>query len=209
LLQERLQELGYPVSATGYFGTETQSAVEYFQRMNGLDDDGSVGQDTKEYLFSDNAEPSLEYYEALDAGEGSGSGGGSSSGGSSGGSHAADPGNVDAFIAAAQAQLGKPYVRGGKGPDSFDCSGLVYYALKASGNGIGYMTSGGWAGSGYTTIGSIGELQPGDVICFTGHVGVYIGGGVMVDASSSNGQVVQRGLGNWAYSNFICGKRPL
>ena len=42
-------------------------------------------------------------------------------------SYTADPGSVEAFIAVAEAQLGKPYVLGGKGPNSFDCSGLIYY----------------------------------------------------------------------------------
>ncbi len=215
-IQDRLRELGYSCGLTGYFGEETVKAVEYFQRMNGLDADGSVGYYTKDILFSEQAEPSLEYgKKASSSGGGSSSsgGGGSSSGGGGGGggstTHVANPGSVSGFIEAAAQQLGKPYRTAGKGPDSFDCSGLVYYALQASGNGIGYMTSGGWASSGYPTVGSIAELQPGDVICFSGHVGVYIGGGTMIDASSGNGAVVQRGLGTWAYNNFICGKRPL
>ena len=220
-IQERLNELGYLNGATGYFGDKTENAVRYFQRMNGLDDDGSVGQYTKEVLFSSEAEPSIEYTEQMEraaeervAEESSGGGGGNSDdddGGSSGGGggHTANPGSVESFIDVAQAQLGKPYVRGGKGSGSFDCSGLVYYALNQSGYSIGYMTSSGWRSAPYTTISSIGDLQRGDVICFTGHVGIYLGGGVMVDASSSKGQVVQRSLGSWAHSNFICGKRPL
>ena len=144
--------------------------------MNGLTDDGSVGNQTKEMLFSDNAEPAEEKKaedkkkeeeskkensssgnkgnsSSGNKGNGSSSGGSSSSGSSGGGSApSANPGDVEAFIDAAMAQVGKPYVLGGKGPDSFDCSGFVYYALKQSGNGIGYMTSGGWASSGYTSV---------------------------------------------------------
>ena len=60
-IQERLEELGYPVSATGYFGTETTAAVEYFQRMNALTDDGNVGSETREMLYSQDAEPAEEY----------------------------------------------------------------------------------------------------------------------------------------------------
>ncbi|MDL2237505.1 peptidoglycan-binding protein [Christensenellaceae bacterium OttesenSCG-928-K19] len=191
-IQQQLKDLGYPVSVTGYFGTETDKAVRYFQRMNGLTDDGNVGQYTKDLLFSGNAIPSEEYIKKEEEQIAQ--------------SNSAN--KIEAFVQAALAQEGKPYVRGGKGPDTFDCSGLVYYALKASGNGIGYMTSGNWASSGYTTIGSIGELKYGDVICFSGHVGIYIGNGMMVDASSSKGKVVVRGCtSNWCYSNFICGKR--
>jgi len=214
-IQQRLDDLGYNVGVTGYFGTETEAGVKYFQRMNGLDADGSVGQYTKELLYSDEAEPSEEYNRKPSSSSGSGSSGSkgsSSSGGGGGGStsYSANPGSVESFISAAMAQQGKPYVRGGKGPDSFDCSGFVYYALQQSGNGIGYMTSGGWASSGYPTIGSLGELQRGDVICFSGHVGIYLGGGTMIDASSSSGAIVVRSCtGSWSVNNFICGKRPL
>ncbi|MDL2237640.1 peptidoglycan-binding protein [Christensenellaceae bacterium OttesenSCG-928-K19] len=222
-IQYRLQELGYEVAVTGYFGEDTENKVKYFQRMNGLDDDGSVGQYTKDLLFSEDAQPSEEYTKAQQKSSGSSSGGsggggksssgGSSSGGGGGGtstSHVADPGNVEAMIEVALSRQGCTYKTGGKGPDSFDCSGLVYYALKESGNSIGYMTSGGWASSGYATVYSIGELQRGDIICFKGHVGIYLGGGSMVDASSSNGCVVVRDCtGSWSQKNFICGKRPL
>lgn len=232
LIQERLQNLGYDVSVTGHFGDDTEKAVKYFQRMNGLDPDGSVGSMTKDILFSDNAEPSEEKTKADKKQEeesnkknnsSSGNKGGSSSGnkgsssssgnkGSSGGgggnASSANPGSVEAFIDAAMAQVGKPYVLGGKGPDSFDCSGFVYYALKQSGNGISYMTSGGWAGSGYSSI-SWDNLQRGDIVCLSGHVAIYLGGGQVVDASSSSGKIVVRSMGSYFSKNFICGKRPL
>ena len=239
-IQTRLQNLGYDVDVTGYFGSDTTKAVEYFQRMNGLTDDGSVGHDTKEMLYSDEATPSLAYIEEQEQKEkekeqekessskkssdssskksnsssssssssSSGSGSGSSKAASST-SYTADPGNVEAFIAVAMDQVGKPYVRGGKGPSNFDCSGFVYYALNQSGNSIGYMTSGGWAGCGYPTVGSVDALQRGDIICITGHVAIYLGNGTMIDASSGQGQIVVRDVGPWARRNFICGKRPL
>ncbi len=213
-IQYRLQELGYEVGVTGYFGEDTASNVKYFQRMNGLTDDGSVGQDTKDILFSEQAEPSEEFRKQQSSAGSSGSGKkkGSSGGGGGGGStsHVADPGNVEAMINVALAMQGVTYKTGGKGPDSFDCSGLVYYALKESGNGIGYMTSGGWASSSYATVGSMGDLQRGDIICFSGHVAIYLGDGMMVDASSSQGCVVVRSCtGSWSKNNFKCGKRPL
>ena len=228
-IQERLQELGYPITVTGYFGSDTTKAVSYFQRMNGLTDDGNVGAMTREMLYSEDAEYSLEYWAAKEAEKKSSSGSskkpssgssssGSSSSGSSGSSNktsttiTANPGSVSAFIDAAYAMLGTPYVLGGKGPNSVDCSGLVYDCLNASGNSIGYMTSGGWASSGYPTVYSMDELQAGDVVCFSGHVGIYLGGGDMIDASSSQGKVRYcsniQGSSYWT-RNFICGKRPL
>lgn len=254
-IQQRLNDLGYPVSVTGYYGSQTSDAVKYFQRMNGVTDDGSVGSATKDILFSEHAEPAIppepepepetqSEEQGAPAEEGSSESTSSSESSSSsseesasesnssssseesssksssnddeeeesssggGDAPAASSGSVEAFVDAACAQEGKPYVLGGKGPSTFDCSGLVYYALKASGNGIGYMTSGGWAQSGYPSI-SWDNLRRGDVICFHGHVAVYLGDGVMCDASSSNGQIMIRSMGSWARNNFICGKRPL
>ncbi len=232
-IQDRLQALGYDVSVTGHFGDDTEKAVKYFQRMNGLTDDGSVGSETKDVLFSDNAERSEEKVKAdkkkeeeankknnsssgnkgnsSSGNKGSGSSGNSSSGSSGGGggggnAPSANPGSVESFIDAAMAQVGKPYVLGGKGPDTFDCSGFIYYALQQSGNGIGYMTSGGWAGSGYASVGW-DNLERGDIVCVSGHVGIYLGGGQIVDASSGSGQIVVRNMGSWFQSRFITGKR--
>ncbi|TOK89615.1 hypothetical protein CGI09_29555, partial [Vibrio parahaemolyticus] len=47
---------------------------------------------------------------------------------------------IQAVISIAEQQIGKPYVWGGKGPNSFDCSGLMYYAFL---NGAG-VNIGGW-----------------------------------------------------------------
>ena len=70
-----------------------------------------------------------------------------------------------------------------------------------------YMTSGGWASSGRgQRISSFGDLQAGDIIVVSGHVGIADGGGV-IDASSSNGRVVHRSLSSWWQRNFICGYR--
>ena len=136
-----------------------------------------------------------------------------SSGGSST-TRVPDASRADKLVAFAQAQLGKPYVRAAKGPNAFDCSGFVYYALNNSGIGIsqGYMTSGGWAGSSYARVNSISELRRGDIVCFRGHVGIYLGNGSMIDASSSQGKIrISSNLGSSPYwtRNFICGRRVL
>ena len=70
------------------------------------------------------------------------------------------------------------------------------------------MTSGGWASSGRgQRISSFGDLQAGDIIVVSGHVGIADGGGGVIDASSSNGRVVHRSLSSWWQRNFICGYR--
>ena len=103
---------------------------------------------------------------------------------------------VEKLIAIAQSRLGCPYVGGAKGPNKFDCSGFVYWCMKQAGFSGGYMTSIGWRStSRYPRISSMSQIQRGDILVFkgnsmaTGHVGIYLGGGKMIDASSGAGQV--------------------
>lgn len=113
---------------------------------------------------------------------------------------------VEGLIAAAESRLGCPYVRGAKGPGSFDCSGFVYWCLKQAGVKQSYMTSVRWRTcSKYTRITDMGDLKRGDILVFsgssasTGHVGIYMGGGKMIDAGSSAGCVVIRSS---VYTNY-------
>ena len=92
---------------------------------------------------------------------------------------------INAVIALAKKQLGKPYVWGGKGPSSFDCSGLMYYAfLNATGKNIGgYTVPQESAG----TQVSVSNLQAGDLVFWgnhgnTYHVALYLGGGQYLEA---------------------------
>ena len=128
----------------------------------------------------------------------------SSSSGSTSGS-----GSLNAFISAAKSKLGSRYVRGGKGPDTFDCSGFVYWCLRQAGVSQKYLTSSGWRSvSNYQKVRSLTDLKMGDVIVFYGHVAIAMGDGTMIDASSSEGKVVHRScLGDWSYDNFICAWR--
>lgn len=89
---------------------------------------------------------------------------------------------VQAFLKAAESHLGKTYVLGGKGPDIFDCSGLIYYALNQSGYKIGYMTSHGWCASRFPNVRSFNDLQAGDILCRPGHVAIYAGDNMVIEA---------------------------
>lgn len=85
-------------------------------------------------------------------------------------------------VSTALAQIGKPYVYGATGPNSFDCSGLVCYSFGyARGRTTGAMISSLQASGDWKT--DISQLSYGDLI-FTdyGHVGIYLGGGTMVHA---------------------------
>ncbi|WP_433057874.1 C40 family peptidase [Dactylosporangium sp. CS-033363] len=101
----------------------------------------------------------------------------------------ADSGGVVGF---AMAQVGKGYVFGSVGPDVYDCSGLVYAAYRRLGISLPRST-GGLAHMGRPV--SRGELQPGDLVFPTsGHVGIYIGGGRIVHASTERDGVKVSGI---------------
>jgi peptidoglycan DL-endopeptidase CwlO len=92
-------------------------------------------------------------------------------------------------VAFAFAQLGKPYVWGATGPDSFDCSGLMYAAWGAAGVTLPRDTYGEWASLPHIPL---SDLQPGDLIEYNGesHVAMYVGGGHIIDAPHT-GAVVE------------------
>jgi cell wall-associated NlpC family hydrolase len=85
-------------------------------------------------------------------------------------------------VSVAYAQLGKPYVWGASGPDSFDCSGLVAYCYSV-GAGI-EITHSSYGQASCGTPVSVSELQPGDIVGFRGwgHVGIYVGDGMFIAA---------------------------
>ncbi|MGI5177556.1 C40 family peptidase [Dactylosporangium sp. CA-152071] len=89
-------------------------------------------------------------------------------------------GSVSAVLAYARAQLGKPYVWAAAGPNSFDCSGLVVASYARAGIKLPHQT-GGLIGRGRSV--SRAQLQPGDLVFpSSGHVGIYLGDGMMIHA---------------------------
>ncbi|HBM5433869.1 TPA: glucosaminidase domain-containing protein [Enterococcus faecium] len=98
-----------------------------------------------------------------------------------------------AIVREAFKHLGKPYVWGAKGPNTFDCSGLTYYVyMKAIGHYIG-----GWTGEQQyagTQI-PVSQAQPGDLVFWgpssgvTHHVGIYIGNGQFIHAPQPGDKV--------------------
>lgn len=93
------------------------------------------------------------------------------------------PGVDSGIVAAAMAQIGKPYGWGATGPDAFDCSGLMVYAYAQNGIGIPRTSQAQLAGG---TPVPLDQLQPGDIIGYypgVTHVGMYIGDGMVVHSS--------------------------
>lgn len=121
-------------------------------------------------------------------------------------------------VRAALTKLGCPYVWGAKGSTKFDCSGLAYWAIHEVDPELGdhmYTNAAGQAKYCYDRglLVAWSELEPGDLVFWVNkkcegchrwkeihHVGIYVGDGKVVEASSSKGCVVVRDL--WQTKNY-------
>ena len=117
-------------------------------------------------------------------------------------------------VALAKQQLGKPYVYGATGPNSFDCSGLFYYIFNRLGVNIARGSSSQYYNSG--TFVSVDEMQPGDLVYLfdpkydysggslpTTHVLMYIGNNTVLHASTTSNTVRTDTLFGGYYGNYV------
>ncbi|MGW5877995.1 NlpC/P60 family protein [Nocardiopsis terrae] len=138
--------------------------------------------------------------EAADGGGGSGSSGGT----------AAVSGDVQAVLDFARAQIGKPYVWGGTGPDGYDCSGLTQAAWAQAGVNLPRTT---YDQVNAGTPVSRDQLQPGDLMFFysasaPSHVGIYSGNGMMIHGSNPSKPLEEVSLAAYWDSVFTGAVRP-
>lgn len=209
--QRQLEELGYleRKQITGYYGTDTVNAVTKFQHRNHLSEDGKAGELTMEAINSPDARVSYTKEKAIEEAKKKAE---------KAAKKAKPSSRIDQLISVASKQIGKPYVLGAEGPSSFDCSGLVYYCLRSVNvytrrlNAAGLSRTSSWK-----KIESMSSMKRGDLIFFksddssrVGHVGIYIGSGMMIDASSANGKIMKRSCtSSWSKRNFVCARRPI
>lgn len=130
--------------------------------------------------------------------------------------------NMEDVIQFGMTLLGRPYRNGGRGPDSFDCSGFVCYILGQ----YGYPRPGSSQDisdySGWVTISDRSQLIRGDIVLFhtsgrnisVGHSGIYLGDGTFLHAEPSNGVTVtsmsdynSRGEKTYYNANYLWAKR--
>ncbi|MFC4019429.1 NlpC/P60 family protein [Micromonospora sp. GCM10011542] len=102
-------------------------------------------------------------------------------------------GQAGVAVRYAYGAIGKPYVWAADGPNGYDCSGLTSAAWRAAGRSLPHNTRMQWS-----AVAHIGrdQLAPGDLVFYSGlgHVGLYVGGGQVIDAPSAGRNVLKRGM---------------
>ncbi|MBQ1876467.1 MAG: C40 family peptidase [Selenomonas sp.] len=181
-IQKQLQSLGYDVAADGDYGPATTEAVKAFQSTKGLEADGLVGASTYSALLGKSMPAVTHSMNAMSR----------------------------TVVSDAMNYMGVPYVFGGNTPSSgFDCSGYVRYVFANAGIYLP-RTADVQYNCGYAV--STSELAPGDLVFFEtycpgpSHVGIYVGDGNFVHASSSRGVTVSS-LSSSYYSAHYLGAR--
>lgn len=183
-IQGQLASLGYDVAADGDFGPATAEAVKSFQASQGLDSDGLVGPSTYSALLGKSM-PEV----------------------SRGSNYVSRR-----VISESMNYLGVPYVFGGTSPSGFDCSGYVRFVFAQAGISLP-RTADAQYEVGYAV--STDELRPGDLVFFStyeagpSHVGIYLGDGNFINASSSRGVSVASIYGGYWGSCYIGARRVL
>lgn len=104
----------------------------------------------------------------------------------------------------AKEQLGKPYVWGATGPNSFDCSGLVYYIYHTK-KGMNIPRTSTAQGMASTPV-SFSNIRPGDIVWRTGHIGIYVGGGQVIHAPRAGKPVTSLSLSYFMNNGFKAGR---
>jgi cell wall-associated NlpC family hydrolase len=166
-IQNQLGALGYNAgTADGDFGGQTMDAVRAFQRDRGLEPDGIVGSATYRALIGRDIPVSRD---------------------------SASVSSARGILQTALSLRGVPYSFGGTSPGGFDCSGFTRYVYSSYGINL---PRGADEQFNVGRSVSYSRLQPGDLVFFStyaegaSHVGIYLGNGQFISATSSRGIAV-------------------
>lgn len=114
------------------------------------------------------------------------------------------------IVSYAKTLLGKPYVYGAAGPNSFDCSGFTSYVFRQLGYSINRTAAAQYSNGTYVDR---SQLQPGDLVMFgkgyINHVGIYVGNNQFIHAENAGTGVVISNMGQAYYSSSYAGARRI
>ena len=183
-IQGQLANLGYDVTADGAYGPATVEAVKSFQMTQGINADGLVGPSTYAALLGKSMPAVSSTTNSI----------------------------ARRVVSDSMNYLGVPYVFGGTTPNGFDCSGYVRYVFANAGVYLP-RTADAQYEVGYSV--STSELMPGDLVFFStyepgaSHVGIYLGDGDFINASSSQGVSVVSLYSSYWGSCYIGARRVM
>ncbi|MGE9899036.1 C40 family peptidase [Mitsuokella multacida] len=183
-IQGQLANLGYDVTADGAYGPATVEAVKSFQMTQGIHADGLVGPSTYAALLGKSMPAVSSTTNSI----------------------------ARRVVSDSMNYLGVPYVFGGTTPNGFDCSGYVRYVFANAGVYLP-RTADAQYEVGYSV--STSELMPGDLVFFStyepgaSHVGIYLGDGDFINASSSQGVSVASLYSSYWGSCYIGARRVM
>jgi cell wall-associated NlpC family hydrolase len=184
-IQVKLRKLGFSTNEPdGVFGAKTVEAVKAFQAKAGLTADGIVGVETYKKLMERDMPASRSGVANL----------------------------LRRIISTAYSYEGVPYYFGGTTPDGFDCSGYVRFVFAQAGIWLPRM-----ADEQYEVGRPIAraDLQVGDLVYFEtytegiSHVGIYVGGGNFISATSSAGIAVRSLYNEYWGPRYLAATRML
>ncbi|SMC67365.1 C40 family peptidase [Sporomusa malonica] len=183
-LQTELKKHGfYQYGIDGNFGFYTKSAVSEFQKAVGIEDDGIVGPGTWQALRSYSGNTEL--------------------------SRSKSDRRIGQQIAGfAQSYLGVPYVWGGSGAGGFDCSGFIHYVYERYGIALPRVADEQYDAGRRIPL---ADIEPGDLVFYStyapgpSHVGIYVGNGQFVHASSGAGEVTLTAMSKAYYQARFLG----
>lgn len=190
-LQADLKKLGYmSIGPTGYYGDITEAAVKKFQKKYALTQDGIAGIQTLGKIDKLMGRDTVA-------------------------SRGEQKSKRQSVVDYARKFLGIKYVWGGTTKKGFDCSGFVKYVYKNFGINLNRVSSGQAKNGVYIKKAS---LLLGDLVFFDtnggkngiNHVGIYIGGGKFIHASSSHKKIVTSNINKGFYSKvYMTARRVL
>lgn len=113
------------------------------------------------------------------------------------------PVSASGISGTAMSLVGMPYVFGATGPSAFDCSGLVQYVFSLNGKSVPRVAEA--QGMAAAPI-SPANMQPGDIVWTSFHIGIYVGGGKMVHASSPTTGVIMDDVAPYLAQGYRVGR---